>query len=405
MTAISFTSLQACAASVGLAVVGVAEPQVFQGDADRLRRWQEAGYAGDMDYMQRDPQLFASPDRLLDGTRTIVTVGAFYDRGFREPLRAGYGRIARYAWGRDYHKVLRARLGKLVEEVERQLGFVVRHRIFSDSVPLLERAVAGRAGLGFIGKNTMFITPRAGSFMFLAEVLWDLEVSHIPHTVPSEPQQWQGVLQHGKSRCGSCTNCLSGCPTEAFVSDYVLDARRCISYLTIEKRGALSLEERGWIGEWLFGCDVCQEVCPFNQISLKKSSCPDLPEFKPEAGSGQMLSLAEVLSLRTDASYVKRFAGTPLMRAKRQGLLRNAAIVAANTSVSSLIPLLEEAVLGDPSPVVRQHALWSHWRLSLSEGNAARKKAEKLVSRSLSDPEEQVQQEARLCEQVTASTV
>jgi epoxyqueuosine reductase len=285
-----------------------------------------------------------------------------------------------------------------VAAVEEQLGNAVTHRLFSDSVPLLERALARSSGLGFVGKNTMVITPRLGSFMFLGEVLWSLEVSNIPNVVaPPPPNIEASAPHHGKSHCGACSRCLTECPTGAFVSEYVLDARKCISYLTIEKRGVLTPQERSWLGEWLFGCDVCQEVCPFNSVPIKTRRRSDLPELDQSAGVGQSLSLSEVLGLRDDAAFTKKFAGTALMRAKREGLLRNAAVVAGNTRAQSVLEDLEIAVCEDPSPIVRLHALWSHMRISTAEGSEARRRSQNLLEGARRDPDQSVRLEAERC--------
>jgi epoxyqueuosine reductase len=282
MPSIPFSHLQALAVAHGLSVVGIADGETLHSDMKRLREWQSEGYSGSMTYMQRDPGLLASPQRLFEQVRSVVVVGVHYDRAPRRPLQPGFGRVARYAWGRDYHTAMREHLHTFVRRVESEIGASIAYRAFSDSVPLLERALGRSAGLGFIGKNTMLIVPRAGSFMFLGEVLWDLEVCDVPQVATPEP----AVASAGKSHCGTCSRCLDRCPTGAFVSEYTLDARRCISYLTIEKRGVLSIEERGWIGEWIFGCDVCQDVCPFNVLSIKKRAKPDLEELGEQWGVG-----------------------------------------------------------------------------------------------------------------------
>jgi epoxyqueuosine reductase len=176
----------------------------------------------------------------------------------------------------------------------------------------------------------------------------------------------------------------------------VLDARRCISYLTIEKRDALSWQERAWIGEWLFGCDVCQEVCPFNSRSLRLQSSADVAEFSPEHGAGQALSLGEVLAIRDDASFVARFGGTPIMRTKRVGLLRNAAVVAANTQAVKLVEALMDTALNDPAPLVRQHAVWAYCTLARLDGTG-RKTMDTLLRRTGNDPASEVGSETREC--------
>jgi epoxyqueuosine reductase len=205
----------------------------------------------------------------------------------------------------------------------------------------MEKAFARRAGLGFMGKNTNLINPGAGSWLFLTELV-------VNAAVPDDPPAPQG--------CGGCTSCQTSCPTGALDTPYVLDARLCVSYHTIENRGAIPPALRPGLGAWIFGCDDCQEVCPFNARPLESR----WPEFSPERGAGAWLSLAEVLSLREDAAFQARFAGTPLLRAKRAGLVRNACVAARNRgAVDELRGLLEECRDADASPVVREHAAWA----------------------------------------------
>jgi epoxyqueuosine reductase len=347
MTTLTFEDLKTLAAEVGLSIVSVACPDELERDRRHLDAWQQDGLAAEMEYMNRSVDLLTTPTRLLPSVKSIVVIAVFYERAPRIALEKGYGRIARYAWGRDYHKVLRRRLERLLEVTQRHLGRAIEYRVFADSVPLLERALANRSGLGFIGKNTMAILPKEGSFFFLGELLWDLEIERSSPTASSS------------AHCGSCTNCLSNCPTGAFVNERVLDAGKCISYLTIEKRSALTYQEREWLGDWLFGCDVCQEVCPFNIVPLKKRLGAHVPELSGQAGVGPAVSLEQVLRMRTDEEYVAVFQGTAVMRAKRAGLARNAAIVAANTHVEYLLPLLREVAESDSSGLIRRHALWA----------------------------------------------
>jgi len=380
---ISYQKLQELANGLGLSVVGVAGADSLLEDGQRLRKWQEAGFAGDMVFMQRDPDLLSSPRRIVPEAKSVVVVGAYYDRQPRLPLPKGHGRIARYAWGRDYHKVLRAKLKQLLESVCSSVDGPVNSRLFSDSVPLLERALARQALAGFIGKNTMFISPRAGSFLFLGEIIWDLEVSDLPKRVV-------------KAKCGTCSSCLDGCPTGAFAGERILDARKCISYLTIEKRGALTHQERGWLGEWVFGCDVCQDVCPFNVISSKQLLRADIAELRSEKGVGQSVDLIELIKMRDDAKFLARFAGTPIMRTKREGLVRNAAVVAANRHYVEALNALEEAALYDSSVVVRSHALWSYIVISEREGNSDGSRANMLMESAAKDSDPQMQRELSL---------
>jgi epoxyqueuosine reductase len=369
MRPLPFETLQLLAAQAGLSVLSVAGPEALAVDGGRLRAWQEAGYAADMGYMERPPELLSDPSRLLESVKSILVIAAFYDRVARPPLPLGHGRVARYAWGKDYHKVLRERLTRLAELVRGHLGESVEYRVFSDSVPLLERALSAKSGLTFIGKNTMAIIPGQGSFFFIGEVLWNVEVE--------PPLESPGA----KGRCGACSNCLDKCPTNAFVSERTLDAGRCISYLTIEKRGVLSYNERSWLGEWIFGCDVCQEVCPFNIVPLKMGKTAALPELSSEAGVGSMLSLERVLSMRTDEEFRKVFQGTAIVRTKREGLLRNAAVVSANTHSVNLFELLLERAEKDTSIVVRRHALWAAATIASKEGAVKEGQVRSLVGR------------------------
>ena len=383
MQSLPLKTVKDLAAEVGLTVVGVTGADELTGDRHFLEQWQAKGHAGNMEYMLRSPQLLAGPAVLVPGARSVVTVGVFYDRVPRLELRPGFGRVARYAWGRDYHKVLRRRLESFLELVRKAVGRPFHSKVFSDSVPVLERAIAARAGVGFIGKNTMMIIAGQGSFSLLGEVLWDLEVSQRDNTSSPAPA----------AHCGSCSRCLSRCPTQAFVGERELNASRCISYLTIEKRGALTWQEREWLGEWVFGCDVCQDVCPFNIVPLRRAERAQLPELSEEQGVGQSLSLGAVLQLRDDESFQSRFAGTALMRAKREGLLRNAAVVAANTAAFDVLPLLKEVAERDSSPVVRQHAVWAYASLAVKSAEINPSTLKDVLSRFRKDPATEVSAE------------
>jgi epoxyqueuosine reductase len=381
MTVLPLEHLKSLAAQVGLSIVTVARPDELAEDRSHLEAWQEQGLAAEMAFMERPSELLSMPAKLLPSVKSIVVIAVAYDRAPRPERAPGYGRIARYAWGRDYHKVLRRRLEQLLEVTQSHVGHPIEYRVFADSVPLLERALARRSGLGFIGKNTMAIIPKEGSFFLLGELLWNLEVAR-----PTE--------QHGSpSSCGTCTSCLTNCPTGAFVKERVLDAGRCISYLTIEKRSALSYQEREWIGEWVFGCDICQDVCPFNIVPLKKRLGPQVPELGRDAGVGPVISLERVLRMRSDEEYRAVFQGTAVMRAKREGLARNAAVVAANTHAEDLLPLLGEVVRHDPSPLVRQHAVWSAAVMASRMGEVAVSSAKALLDLAARDEEDGVREE------------
>jgi len=386
MVKLPLSSLRQIAGSSGLHLIGVAGLGPLVEDAERLRAWQQSGLSGEMTYMQRAPELLSDPAQLRPGAQSVAMFGAFYDQGRAAQCPPGFGRVARYAWGRDYHKVIRKQLHSICEAVQKELNHEIDVRVFTDSVPLLERAMAREAGLGFIGKNTMLIVPGRGSFLFLAEIVWNVQVINDEEIATIDTAE--------KSSCGACTRCLSACPTGAFVSERVLDARRCISYLTIEKRGALSLQERRWIGEWIFGCDICQEVCPFNHTTLKRGGSAELEKLRAEHGVGALLSLQDVLRLRSQAEFIEIFGGTPLARAKREGLLRNAAIVAANTCAVELLHDLIDVTQNDLAPLVRQHALWGASELARQIGSDAHRQVLRIVESSSSDPDDEVRQEA-----------
>jgi epoxyqueuosine reductase len=262
--------------------------------------------------------------------------GAGGDRGLSGP--AGLGHIARYARGQDYHDVLKPRLWALVRFLEEQLGRSVAARVFVDDGPCPDRAVARRAGLGFFGKNTNLLTRTRGSYVLLGAALTDVALPPDPPTLAD---------------CGACTLCLDACPTGALPAPYVVDSARCISYLTIEHRGPLPEALRPLMGEHLFGCDVCQEVCPWNRLAAPTRE----PAFAPEAGAGAALDPAAVLAM-DEPAYRERFRGSPLKRAKRQGLRRNAALVLGIEGGPAADAALA-AAREDPDPVVAEQAGWS----------------------------------------------
>jgi epoxyqueuosine reductase len=298
--------------------------------------------------------LATRPQALLPGAQSILALAASY-LGLRPapPIAAGNprGRIARYAWGRDYHDVLKEMAQALVGRLEAIAGLPVRTRIFVDSSPLAERAVAERAGLGWFGKNTMLLLPGAGSWAFLCEVILDLPLE------PDVPL---------KKSCGACRRCLDVCPTGALVAPGVLDNPRCISFLTIELRGRIPRELRPLMGNWIFGCDDCQEVCPVNRRPLF-GRIEALRAYDDEAAFPPLLPLLAL----SDAEFRARYRGTPVLRAKSWGLQRNVCVALGNAGDPAAIPALAEA-LQDPArhPLVREHAAWALGRF---EDRAARR--------------------------------
>ncbi len=357
------------AATFGFEVVGVTSSAPLDEALVKLESWAAAGHGADLHYMTRDPPQRADARTLLKTVRSVVTVAVNHwvnAPAFESEGR--YGRVARYAWGRDYHDIVIPRLHELGSALTEALGGG-KSKIACDHSPFLERAAAVRAGLGFFGKNTCLLLPRKGSWYFLGEVLLDIEL----------PNTESGNTDH----CGTCTDCLSACPTDAFPEPYVLDARRCISYLTIEHDGPIPMELRSKMGAWIFGCDVCQDVCPFNRFATPAP----WPELRPEAGAGTRLDLADTLSIPDDATFTARFEGTPLLRPGRKGVLRNAAIAARNVGATAAVPMLERLVRDDAEPVIRSHALWALRGLDEARARAATEVA-------LRDPDPLVREEA-----------
>jgi epoxyqueuosine reductase len=251
--------------------------------------------------------------------------------------------VAAYAWGEDYHAVIPERLKALVDFLERQSGRAVPFRGFTDNAPVLERELAQRAGLGWIGKNTCLIHPVRGSYFFLAELLLGIPLQ------PDPP--------FTEDRCGTCRRCVEACPTGCIRPDRTLDARRCISYLTIELKGEIQEELRPTLGNWVFGCDVCQQVCPWNRFAPQQGE----PAFAPRIGVPTPELVAE-LAL-TEEEFRRKFEGSPLLRARRRGYLRNVAVALGNQGDRDAIPALERVVAEEAEELVRRHAEWALRRL------------------------------------------
>ena len=323
-------------ARLGIAPADPARRHPFVHEA--FRRWLDAGLAGVMEPWLREHEPLRRDARaLLDDARSVIMLATDYATTADDAAGgAGRGRVARYAWGADYHDFLRARVNDLAAWLEARLPGC-RTRGFIDSAPFSEREYGWLAGLGWIGKNTLLIDQRAGSYFFLTVLL---TTADLPADLPLE-------VDH----CGSCTACLDACPTQAFVGPRVLDASRCISALTIEDHGPVEPTLRAGLGDWIFGCDVCQEVCPWNRHAPGSAE----PTFQPRGGAS--LALADLLGL-DEAGFRARFRGTPLWRAKRRGLARSAALVLGNrpdpASAAALI-----AALADGDAIVRGAAAWA----------------------------------------------
>jgi epoxyqueuosine reductase len=339
-------NLKLRARGLGFELAGIAPATDADGFA-HLQDWLAQGFAGDMDYLQRHGAARQHPAAVLPDVRSVVMVAMCYPPT-AHAVSELHGKVARYAVGADYHDVLRQKLNELLAFVQ-LIRPGTQGRGVVDTAPLLERDFARRAGLGWFGKNTMLINKRLGSYTLLGALLLDCELR------TDEP--------FAASHCGSCTRCLDACPTEAFVGPYQLDARRCISYLTIELRGSIPEELRTGIGDWLFGCDVCQEVCPWN----RKAPPGTEPALQPGL-VGRSIDLIELLEMSAE-DFRQRFRGTALWRTRRRGLLRNAAIVLGNLGDARALPALRKA-LNDPEPLVREAAQWAIERLQVSASQA-----------------------------------
>lgn len=314
-----------------------------------FQQWLRAGYHGAMAYLERNAEKRLLPQRVLPGARSVICVAASYGTcadSLSQPSDrhdppgssiAPCGFIARYARFRDYHVVLGERLAQLAAFVNQVGGPDTRSRWYVDTGPVLEREFAQRAGLGFIGKHTNLISRRFGNWILLGEILTTLELQ------PDVPE---------KNHCGRCARCIEACPTRAIVAPFQLDARRCISYLTIELKGPIPVELRRAIGNRIFGCDDCLAVCPWNRFAREGRLMQ--AHARPELAAPDLLELLEL----DEAAFRARFADTPLARVKRRGLRRNVCVALGNVGDTAALPALQR-VAEDPDPLIAEHARWA----------------------------------------------
>jgi epoxyqueuosine reductase len=302
-----------------------------------------------MDYLKRYLDKRADPKEMVPGARSVVCLGTDYYQPTSESAEPLRGRFASYARGDDYHDIIKKRLFALWDYMRAEAGGEVAGRVYVDTAPVLERELAQRAGLGWWGKNTCLINKRGGSYFFLAEIVSTLELE------ADEP---------ATDHCGTCTRCLDACPTDAFPGPYVLDATRCISYLTIELKGAIPRDLRQGMGNWVYGCDICQDVCPWN----RKAEPADEPAYQSRPGLDQP-DLREWIALDRDA-FNEKFRRNPAKRPKRRGLLRNVAVALGNSGDRRAVPALVLA-LSDEELLVRGHAAWALGQLGGAEARLA----------------------------------
>jgi len=335
---------KALALEAGFDLAGVASAAAPR-ELAFFAEWVARGHAGEMAYLTTQVDRRSDLRTAFPWARSVLCVGLQYDTPHPYSTDAatapgGSGWLSRYAWGDDYHDVVKTMLDRVVAALRAETG-TFEARAYADTGPVVERAYAAAAGLGAWGKNTCLLHPEHGSWFFLGEVVTDLDMAE------DAPRP---------DMCGTCTACLEACPTGALQAPYVLDATRCISYLTIEVKGAIAEESRAGIGRHVFGCDICQDVCPWNRKRRRRGSAAFEP--RPGALAPDLAGLAAL----DDAAFRERFRRSPVKRAKRRGLLRNVAVALGNAGVERHRPALEQ-LAGDPDPVVREHARWALRRL------------------------------------------
>ncbi len=336
------------ARELGFTLVGITSPDPPR-HLDVYKRWLDHGHHGEMVYLTTDRAVErrADPLKILPECKSILVLAIAYDNPATQQMReAGFGRVAAYAWGKDYHDVMKDRLSSLVSYLETEVGHPVANRWYTDSGPILERELAQRAGLGWIGKNTMLINPRHGSYFVLAEILLGIEL------------EFDAPIM--TDHCGTCRRCIDACPTDCILEDRTLDAARCISYLTIELKGSIPNDLRSQMGDWIFGCDICQTVCPWNERFAAERGNQDFEAVN------QPVRLLEELKL-TVQGFNQKFKASPVKRTKRRGYLRNVMVAIGTSkdiqSVPALITILDE----ETEPLVRGHAAWALGQIGTKE--------------------------------------
>lgn len=354
--------VKAEAQAAGFDLCGITTSAPFVEEGQAVARWVARDFHGEMGYMARNAARSPEPRTVVPDAQALVVVGLYYGeavpgrsvtKGARslspetgdvrpEERSSPRGHISRYAWGKDYHAVMEPRLRRLAAFLRARGARVARYYV--DTGPVIDRAAARRAGIGWYGKNTMIITRRRyGSWVFLGEILTDLP---LPADRPAA------------GSCGECRICMDACPTGAIVAPYTVDARRCISYLTIEHRGSIPRELRPLIGDHIFGCDICQTVCPHNVKTFAQVH----PEFAPRPGVGARPELIPLLNI-SDEEFRRRFRGSPITRTKRRGLRRNVAVALGNSGDPGAVPALLAALADDTDALVREHAAWALGRI------------------------------------------
>jgi len=341
------------AGSIGFDQVAVVAAQKSE-RADVFYEWLSSGKHGNMQWLARDPERRVDPAIVLAGAKSMVVVALSYyvaepdPAWWNDPLR---GRIARYAWAPDYHDRMTPMLKELAHAIQEKIGRPIGMRWYVDTGPVLEREHAARAGMGFIGKNTLLISPRYGSYVLLGEIILDVE---LPSIGINHPEREAGT-------CGSCRRCQDICPTHAFPAPWILDSNKCISYLTIEHKGSIPEHLRPLMKNWIYGCDECQSICPWVKQFSSPPRSTAYAKLDPDIAAPSLLELMDLNA----QGFNRRFKGFPMMRTKRRGVLRNVAIALGNSRKPEAIPVLEKA-LADQEPLIVEHARWAVEKLQMN---------------------------------------
>ena len=353
--------MKALALSLGFDRVGITDAVPFTRDEEAAAQRVRDGLMDGLPwYTEERVHRMNRPELLLEDARSVISMAANYNTGpppgGSDDSEIPRGKVARYAWGRDYHNVIKGRLRRFVRELPGAVGRPVRTRYFVDDGPMNDRAAAERSGVGWFGKNTNILTPTHGSWVFLAQVVTDLDLK------PDPPL---------KKTCGECIRCIPACPTDAIVAPYVIDNRKCISFLTIELRGPIPREMRPMMGDWVFGCDICQEVCPVNRKAILSSE----PEFdkRHDFDAPELIPLLDL----DDDAFRKRFEGSPIRRAKRVGLQRNVCVALGNIGDPVAVPALTTA-LDEGDELIRAHAAWALGKIGGEHAKIALERAMKI---------------------------
>jgi epoxyqueuosine reductase len=334
-------SLKSFAESLGFDGFGVASPQLGPA-GERFGKWLDAGYDGEMSYIRRGEEKRKNPDLVLEGVKSILCFRTNYytmEKDMSYVEHRDTADISIYALNKDYHDTITPRLRQMEEKIKQEFEGC-RTRIYVDTGPILEKPLAQQAGLGWIGKHTNLLTQGSGSWYFLSEILTDVA---LPSSQPAD------------DHCGTCRSCIDICPTDAIIAPYVLDSKRCISYLTIELKGVIPVEFRKAIGNRIYGCDDCQIVCPWNSYAVKTGE----PDFQQKQDTFKLTDLIQI----SQEVFSRRFKGSPIKRIKRRGLLRNVAVALGNSGNTQAIPILLK-VLDDEEPLIRAHVVWALGELS-----------------------------------------